>query len=76
MISKYSKEQYGTIPNDYVDEWFISSKLNCLLPGNKQNKIEPITGLHSLCGQLLTFSFVVQAENAIKCYIIWNGQTR
>lgn len=56
-----------------MDEWFISVKLNCLIPGN--DKIEPITALNSLCGQLLTFSFVIQAENAMKCYIMHNGQT-
>ena len=42
--------------------------------------ISPRKGKHvgatdDLCGQLMTFMFNVEAEDEIKCYIIWNGQT-
>ena len=42
------------------------------MPGPKSR---PITAKDTLNGQLITFSFHVEEENKIKCYILWNGQT-
>ena len=51
----------------------MNAARKCLIPGrdNQHN----ITSKDAVNGQLLTFQFNVEAENAIKCYIIWNGQT-
>ena len=58
-----------------MDEWFILSEMKCLIPGNDTMSIAPITASDSLDGQLLTFSFVIKAENEMRCYVIWNGQS-
>eukprot|EP01084_Bolivina_argentea_P297050 511688_1 len=67
-----------TIPRDHVDEWYIQAVRECVLPGmddEKQPQNKRITAQENVNGQLLTFSFNVEEQDAIKCYIIWNGQT-
>ena len=45
----------------------------CLIPG--RDDAQNITSDKSANGKLLTFQFIVERQDAIKCYIIWNGQT-
>eukprot|EP01083_Nonionella_stella_P112971 332844_1 len=65
---------FDAIPGDHVDEWYFEALRKCLIPGTGTND-DRITALSNLNGQLLTFSFHIEAADAIKCYIIWNGQT-
>ena len=46
----------------------------CLIPHKDDDK-HNITSKDPVNGQLLTFQFIVEGQEAIKCYIIWNGQT-
>eukprot|EP01083_Nonionella_stella_P300014 1022028_1 len=69
-----------TIPTGGLDEWYIQAVRDCIIPGiveqkQSQRHNQRITAQEKVNGQLLTFSFNVEAEDQIKCYIIWNGQT-
>merc|ERR1712154_193330 len=59
--------------NDYVPEIGFEFLRTCILPRSKQKK--HITATDGVCGQLITFMFNVEANDEIKCYIVWNGQT-
>eukprot|EP01084_Bolivina_argentea_P051322 94408_1 len=43
----------------------------------KYNRTNPahITADTDVCGQLITFMFVVEQKDEIRCYIVWNGET-
>eukprot|EP01083_Nonionella_stella_P227268 806494_1 len=64
-----------SIPRDHVAEWYMETARECLIPGTKGNENEKITSMDGVCGQLITFSFHVEAADEIKCYLIWNKQT-
>eukprot|EP01083_Nonionella_stella_P099541 279889_1 len=69
-----------TIPAGSLDEWYIQAVRDCIIPGIDEQKQsqrcnQRITAQENVNGQLLTFSFNVETEDQIKCYIIWNGQT-
>merc|ERR1712228_788404 len=78
------------IPNDAVDEWYLSSSRTCLLPnmeygkgknaetvklgnGLKEEDANIGTAFHCNFG-LLTLSFIAKEEEAIRCYLYFNGQ--
>eukprot|EP01083_Nonionella_stella_P195308 719529_1 len=71
-----------SIPINHVEEWFIQARRECLIPGiddkqlyqTKRGKYQRITAQDHVDGQLLTFSFDVEAIDEVKCYINWNGQ--
>ena len=67
-------EACDKIPDNFVSEWFMNASRVCLIPG-KDNDKHNITSKHPAKGQLLTFQFIVESPEGIKCYIIWNGQT-
>eukprot|EP01084_Bolivina_argentea_P102236 183191_1 len=69
------------VPN-HVAEWFMVAARQCLIPGivpkagkKQQTPDKVITATDNVCGQLMTFSFHVEARDEVRCYIIWNGQT-
>ena len=53
-------------------EWYFESGRKCLIPD--KNKKQIITYLDSVDGQIITFSFHVQASDQIRCYFIWDGK--
>lgn len=74
MIFFEQMDKGGTIPKGFVSEWYINCQRECILPGIGDKKDKSIGAVDNVCGQLITFSFNVEAANEIKCYIIWNGQ--
>eukprot|EP01083_Nonionella_stella_P140373 430336_1 len=81
MIFFQQLDECDSIPTDHVEEYHIQSLRTCLIPGTdhddekSQRKHHRIRAQDHLNGQLLTFNFNVEAADAVKCYIIWNGQT-
>ena len=51
----------------------MNAARKCLIPGKSVE--HDITSKDAVNGQILTFQFNVETADAIKCYIIWNGQT-
>ena len=78
-----------TMPTNHVIEWYFESVRKCLIPRkgfgdglsedtNKfisEPKKKTITAQDGVCTQLITFSFHIEQEDEMGCYIIVNGQT-
>eukprot|EP01084_Bolivina_argentea_P175120 303308_1 len=69
-----------------VPEWYLESTQKCLIPSKEYPKspLVPVTddrynllktksALTACDGKLLTFSFHVEAENKVRCYMWWRG---
>lgn len=80
-------DDVDTIPNDHVPEWYAQQLQKNIIPGKRKSVNDdddddgPIPLLErglsakDKCnGQVMTFSFQVDAADEIKCYIVWNGQ--
>eukprot|EP01084_Bolivina_argentea_P118552 210324_1 len=74
---------------DHVPEWFFESVRKCIIPRKgygdgeketdqneeeKDNQNTTITGQTGCGGELLTFSYHVEAADQIKCYMYWMAQ--
>ena len=69
-----------SIPQGHVAEWYIEALRRNIIPGRGGDgddipmKERALGAMDNVCGQLMTFSFQVEAEDEIKCYIVWNQQ--
>eukprot|EP01084_Bolivina_argentea_P172231 298367_1 len=62
---------YNTIPTNSVAEWNHYSSQKCIIPTDRGN----ITSLNCTDYGIINFSLHVMAEDCVKCYVHWNGQT-
>eukprot|EP01084_Bolivina_argentea_P263818 446674_1 len=65
----------NSFPHGHVPEIGFELIKKCLLKSGTSKERKNITSEDSLCGQLLTFMFVVDGIDDIKCYMVWNGET-
>eukprot|EP01084_Bolivina_argentea_P035108 65123_1 len=71
ILTMFEPADCNKIPKDHLPEIYFQLRRKCLIPGEKSH----ITALHPLGGELIIFSFQVEAKDDIKCFLIWNGQT-
>ena len=64
------------IPENAVPEWYLGASKMCLLPDMEygtESDNGTIGALNSCQGSILTLSFHVKREDAVKLYLFWNG---
>eukprot|EP01084_Bolivina_argentea_P243359 407990_1 len=61
----------NTLPRNHVPEIGFDLIQKCLL----KTQDKTITASDRLCGQLMTFMFMVERMDNIKCYVVWNGES-
>eukprot|EP01084_Bolivina_argentea_P166706 289385_1 len=70
----------NTTPNEqHVPEWSFAASRQCIIPGDGYNAGEGVCKNNLDCisksnGQLITFSFHIEAPDEIKCYLFYEGQ--
>merc|ERR1712241_1258648 len=72
-----------TLPSNHVTEWYVRALSTNIIPGRMYTDDDhecddaPKTkgiGAKNKYGRIMTFSFQVDAEDEIKCYLVWMGQ--
>ena len=74
-IYMFMPPKYADIPKDYVKEWFLESSYQCIIPSysNKQPHLI-LKSSTSEKGWLNTFSFHIEQEDEIRCYLYRTGE--
>jgi len=73
-----------TLPSGHVTEWYVKALETNIIPGkiytedddecDEEDASNLGIGAKNKYGRIMTFSFQVDAEDEIKCYLIWSGQ--